>query len=357
MSLISLVAWIRAILVPVLVVTASVLCALLVWILVSHAIRAGWARRNGVLLQRYRPLIDDLLSPDHCDHAIAALAKIPARHRDIVSDELMAILRVGSGSLTVRVRHAAARLGLTRSWRDAVDDRRWWKRAAAVRALGSVGESDAAPAIVRRLDDAHEEVRAAAVESLGQLGDSRAIRPLVAGLSSASQLQRARVVLALRALGPRVVDPLLAHERRDSSETATTADLLGLVGATTSISTLTSWCTDARADVRAAALRALGTLGLSDHAYFYALRALGDESVEVRAMAARAVGKSRRRDAAPYLARTLHDDWTVAAHGARGLRELGAAGRAELERVAHGPGGDLARQMLWELDRRAAAGA
>ena len=105
-------------------------------------------------------------------------------------------------------------------------------------------------------------------------------------------------------------------------------------------------------------MQALGSLGLDDRAYYYVLRALGDTSDAVRAMAARALGRSRRLGAAPYLAQHLGDEWLVAAHAATSLRMLGPAGERELaarqERAR--PHRVLARQMLWERRSRPEAG-
>ena len=71
-------------------------------------------------------------------------------------------------------------------------------------------------------------------------------------------------------------------------------------------------------------------------------------------MAARALGRSRRGDAAPYLAQHLGDEWLVAAHAATALRMLGPAGERELVARQDAPGlaGVLARQMLWERRSR-----
>ena len=103
--------------------------------------------------------------------------------------------------------------------------------------------------------------------------------------------------------------------------------------------------------MRAAALDALGSIGLDDRSY-YALRALGDADPHVRAMAARALGRARREDAASYLAPRLDDDWLPAAQAAGARRRLGQRGLAVLQARAddEGQAGDLARQMLWPLE-------
>ena len=47
---------------------------------------------------------------------------------------------------------------------------------------------------------------------------------------------------------------------------------------------------------------------------------------DVRGMAARALGRSGRQAAVPYLSAHLEDEWLVAAHCATGLRRIGGAG-------------------------------
>jgi hypothetical protein len=101
--------------------------------------------------------------------------------------------------------------------------------------------------------------------------------------------------------------------------------------------------------VRVAALGALGSIGLDDRSYYFALRALGDGDPQARAMAARALGRGRRADAVDYLAARLDDEWLPAAQAAEALRRLGGAGVVALQARAadEGQAGDLARQMLW----------
>ena len=65
----------------------------------------------------------------------------------------------------------------------------------------------------RCLDDPHEEVRAAAVEALGHLGDPGCVPALLRALPDASRHQRARVVESIRELGPSVAHALVAHAR------------------------------------------------------------------------------------------------------------------------------------------------
>jgi HEAT repeat protein len=334
------------------------LIVLSVLLLVSLAGLAGWRAvdelrflRRQRLLARYRPAADALMAPDPGDSALLRLATIPRRHRALVAEVLLSALRVTTGDLVPRLRDAARTLGLLDRWTTALSDGRWWIRAEAARALGLTRDPASVDHLLALLDEPHEEVRAAAVDALGRIGDPACAPALLARLADESRYQRARLVEAIRGLGPTVMPALLAHARQPEADTTMIADLIGMVGGASAIDYLTEWSRAAEPRLRAAALRAIGSIGLDDRAYFFALRDLDDDDADVRAMAARALGRSGRQDAVPYLARHLDDEWAVAAHCATGLRRLGGRGAAALQTRAEGAGAgaDLARQMLWEL--------
>lgn len=307
--------------------------------------------RRQRIIARYRPLVDALLDPTPAPDTVQRLVDTPRRHREVLADLLLAALRLTTGQVVPRLRDAAQALGLIDRWTRSLDDRRWWVRAQAVRALGLIRESSRVDRLLAALDEPHEEVRAAAVDALGRIGDARCGPALLARLRDESRHQRARVVEAIRALGPSMMPVLLAHARERAADTVMTVDILGIVGATGAIENLLEWSGAEDPAVRAAALRAIGSIGLDDRSFFYALRGIDDADPEVRGMAARALGRSGTHAAVPYLDAHLDDQWLVAAHCATGLRRLGRPGAAALEARAGstGQGADLARQMLWEL--------
>jgi HEAT repeat protein len=346
---------IRAALVPFLIGTTLVLCAVFVYVLLTHAVREIVFRNRQRLVARYRPLVDALAGFGAAD-AIARLRRSPRHHRTVIAGLLLAPLRVASGEIVGRLRTAANALGLIDRWKANLSNRRWWVRADAARALGCVHELSALDALIAALDDDHDEVRAAAVEALGMLGDRRGARAIVVRLGDASRLQRARAIDALRRLGPFVKPDLLAYAREHLNEGPDLIEVVGLVSGPAALDDLIVWCSDRRPSIRAAALHALGSIGVDDRSYYYALRGLTDEDADVRARAARALGRSRRPDAAPYLAAHLTDDWQVAAHSAAALRLLGLRGLQALRRHSREPGytGELVRQMLWEQEAHGA---
>jgi len=323
------------------------LAGLVVWRAVDEV---RYLRRQR-LIERYRPLVSALLDKTADSDPVARLVATPRRHRELLGDLLLATLRVTTGDIVPRLRDAAQALGLIEQWTAAIDDRRWWARAEAVRALGLVRNHGSIDRLMLALDEPHEEVRAAAVDALGRIGDPACGPILLARLRDESRHQRARVVEAIRSLGSSMMPILLEHARAHADDTAMTIDILGVVGGTAAIDSLLEWSGSPQPAVRAAALRAIGSIGLDDRSYFYALRGLDDEDTDVRSMAARGLGRSGRHSAVPYLAAHLDDAWLVAAHCASGLRRLGSAGASALQARAATPGqgADLARQMLWEL--------
>jgi hypothetical protein len=348
---VSEIAWrIEAALVPFLVASSLLLGALFVYLLAIRAVDHLTARRRRRLVARYRPLIDSLLTGSADGDALMRLRQSPWRHRPVIASLLLVPLAVATGPFVDRLRDAARALGLIDLWSRNLASGHWWIRADSARALGLVREHAALDRLIAALDDHHDEVRAAVVEVLGLLGGPRAIAALVAGLSDGSRYQRARVVDALRKLGHPVTATLVAYARDHLGETPGAIDVLGLLGDPAAVDALMAWCSDGRPGVRAAALRALGSIGLDDPGYYVALRGLTDEHADVRAMAARALGKSRRAECVPYLAEYLEDEWQVAAHAAEALRALGSPGLRVLRSRISQPGftGDLARQMVWE---------
>lgn len=327
------------------------LLAVVLLLLVAHRAADEWRfRRQQRRQAELQPLVDRVIVPVPDPRAVADLAAAARRYPAEVSRLLLGLARLTEGSLVDRLRMVALEGGLVPRWLRGLEDRRWWVRAEAALALGLVREPGATPTLLALLDDPHDEVRAAAVDALGRLGRPDAVPALIARLSSESRHQRARVVEALRRFGEEVIRPLLSHVAAHPADRPMAAELLGLIGGTAALATVLAWTSDEDPALRAAALKALGTIGLDDRAFYFALRGLGDADPEVRAMAARALGRSARADAAPYLAAHLDDEWIVAAHAATALRQLGEAGAQALAARAAEPSmaGRLARQMLWQ---------
>lgn len=344
----------RDALVPFLIAGTATLVGMLVILVGQRLIRAAAESRRRSLTARYRPVIEAALASDS-PAAMEAAATIPKRHRDLAANLVLATLRIVRGGQTERARAMATKLALTDRWKQDLQSRLWWRRSEAALALGWLRDRKASPLLTPLLDDEHEQVRAAAIDALGQIGDVWAITPLLSRLSDPTRHERARLVQALRAFGENATRALVQHGQRTANDRATVASVLSFVGGAGASDALLEWSTAADAETRSAVWTALGTIGLDDRSFYHAIKALNADEPAVRAAAARALARSGRSDAAPQLAGKLDDEWEVAAQSARALARLGAEGITALRaRVDHGPGlgQDLARQVLWESGHR-----
>jgi hypothetical protein len=331
---------------------AGALTLMMAYLVVQRTGEDLYYARRRRLVARYQPLVDQLLGPSPPADCAKILSATRPRHHALVADLLLNALRVSTGEIVGRLREVLQALGLVDRWRRTLDDRRWWRRSEAARALGLLREPSARDRLTAALDDPHDEVRAAAVDALGRIGDPRTIPELLTRLADESRHQRARVVEAIRKQGVTALPFVLEHARKAPNDTALMIELLAMIGDAGSVEPLLAWSDAEDCATRAAVQRALGSIGLDERSFYFALRGLDDPEADVRGMAARALGRSGRAAAAPYLAEHLNDDWLVAAHCASGLRRLGPRGHAELQARAESPdqAGDLARQMLWERE-------
>ncbi len=141
-----------------------------------------------------------------------------------------------------------------------------WARVNALTVLGEIGEPRAMKMAIQALQDPNQDVRKAAILVLGKLRDKRAINPLLAVLSSQ-------------------VDEL-----------------------------------------RRSATRILGIIGSRSPRVARAINGLlaSDGSLEVRAEAARALGRLLHPSSIPFLIEALNDPyWTVREHAENALNNFG----------------------------------
>lgn len=344
-------AWLRDLLFPILTVGFVVLAVLWLVLIVQRLMRTAFEAASQSIAQRYEPLIDVALSDRPDADVMRRLRAVPRRHRRIVARLLLAPLPLVTGAILQRAHCVAVEIGLLSQWHEDLHARGWWARAEAALALGLVKDEQAIARLVEALDDDHEQVRAAAVDSLGRIGRPEVAPILLARLSEESRYERARMVEALRAIGTAATQPLLEHAARHPAQRAVAADILGYVAGSQALASLLEWTGDDDPATRAASWRALAAIGVDSRAYYHALRALDDRSPSVRAAASLALGRAGRSDAAAYLAGRLDDEWEVAAQAARALARIGPAGLASLRMRMQGPEGlgrQLAHQLAWE---------
>ncbi len=171
--------------------------------------------------------------------------------------------------------------------------------------------SQAAPALIKALDDGNGNVRRTAAEALIKIpSEADMIIPALVGALKHGDYT---FQVALRKMGAPAV-PALVEALKDERWVARkgAANVLGMLGrrATESAPALLEALKDERREVRAAAARALGGIGAPpDEAVPALVHALEDEFPSVRRRAAEALGKlgTPSRPAAPALIRASKD--------------------------------------------------
>jgi HEAT repeat protein len=213
--------------------------------------------------------------------------------------------------IAAHFRGSPARASATRD----LSSRRVWRRAAAAYSLGDMRCTEAAPALLRALDDDKPDVRGAVARSLGRLGVNGAALPLIEALAS-RRVSTEVAGEALIELGCDVVPELRQMAGHpDWQIRAAAITLLGLVGDSGDSPLDLDALRDSSADVRRAAAEALGRLGAGDAEA--ALRAsLNDRAPVVRAAAAESLGVIGSRAAAPKLLEVARTDEFGPAHAA-----------------------------------------
>jgi HEAT repeat protein len=191
------------------------------------------------------------------------------------------------------------------------------KRATAAFALGDMGSDRAIEPLIGALDDRVRDVRSAAARSLGMLEAERAVPRLVQSLAR-SEVPRAIAGGALLAMGTKAAPGLRSLlDAPDAAVRANAIELLGFTGDASDTAALDAALREdhsiaasqwrEHAEVRAAAARALGRIG-TPRAAAGLRHALDDPAPFVRTAAAHALGRIGDREAFDALVRQASED-------------------------------------------------
>jgi HEAT repeat protein len=232
---------------------------------------------------------------------------------------------------------------------------RWhYRRARAAESLGLIATGPAQQRLAELVNDDHStEVRIVATRALGKAGSAAAAATLLSSLSRPDAVPEGIIASALLELGPDGVPSLhkalAPGEAAGYRQQAMAAEVLGLLDDMPSWQDLADCLASDDFEVRVAATRALGRLGVPQAAGQLAGCLAGGEQPALRAVAARALGRIADPRATPALAACLDDpDYWVAHNAAQALAALGRQGRTALERAAAAerPGAAHAREAL-----------
>jgi HEAT repeat protein len=319
-------------------------------VMVVRVAMTAFKARLRRLERRYRSVINRALRGD--GEAIRLLVRSPARDQLHLARLIInPLIEDRDPERIAATREIAQAMSLVPLGDQYMGSRWWWRRAVALRGLGLIQFKERSSQIVAALDDESEEVRNAALDALADIRDPETLPAIVVRFHDAS-LHRGRRAAALAAFGSEGEGFLLNLAAVHKEHRLNYARALAICGTARSRPMLCEWTADDRVEVRASAFEALAHVGLDEQAASLAINALDSPDVSVREKAAAALHGWTGPGGASALARHLDDAWPVAIRAARSLKSMDEVGRIQLESRSSDSdiGGELARQMLWEME-------
>lgn len=229
------------------------------------------------------------------------------------------------------------------------------RRETAARRLGVLPTPKSRKTLRRALLAGPEGVRFEAARSLAAYRDLAALAWIVGNPGALGRRPAAALAGLLRGFGAGARALLISALERgipDPAFECAAIDALGLGRCRSARGVIEGRLRHDSAEVRIAATRALGRIGMAE-ATPALLLALADPSWPVRAQAARALGRLRAAPAIEALAERVSDHaWWVRHHAAYALAAMGSEGRDALCELVVRSNDPYAREMAREaLDR------
>lgn len=235
-----------------------------------------------------------------------------------------------------------------------LDHRIEGRRVRAVQTLGELGLPDTADSVIAALDDPSDDVAMVAASTLAAAEDGEYAAAVLARLHRFNHWRQDFLVAMLASMGPQAAPALrsaFGDPARTAKERAVAADALAFLGDPAAADVAYAVLQDAvDMDLRAAALRVLGSVGRAEHVD--AVReAVQDPALPVRLHAVRALGSLGEGADLALLddaARSADSPW-VAIAAARALKEAGGSGELELLAGSTHPRAALGLQVISEV--------
>ena len=278
---------------------------------------------------------------------------LPASDHDLALVEgiLLDMATLVKGDSRDRITAACEQLGRVSRAIEALQSRRWWRRAEAAERLGTMRSRQAVDPLVNAMNDSMSEVRIRAARALGIIRGSTSIRPLVQALGDPSRWSAIRVAEILIGVGEEAVNELLqAYDSLPQHARISVLDVLGRIRSPRAAALLKRAIKDPSPDIRSRAAHAMGLI--ADPAFTDDLiQALKGPEWSVRAMAAKALGRIGAQQAIPHLASLVSDrEWWVRSNAGDALRGLGDPGRQALVAMLDAPDVYARHQAVAQLE-------
>ncbi len=283
---------------------------------------------------------------------VDALKQVPRRVQVAV---FLGISPSVSGTGKDRLRFLAGEIGLLNRAKGFCQSRRWGRRLRGARILARLDVAD--PVVERLLRDPHPAVRAQAAEWGAAQPTLPVVLELLNMLADPATLARFAVQNALFRVGSIVIEPLarfLGEHDGDPAEAG--LKVAEALAGPKFLPAGIRFSTSSDPGLRASAANLLAAIGDASGGSRL-VQLLSDPSSDVRAAAARGLGRMRHWQAASNLAAGLCDSaWRVRRESGLALRAVGAPGILLLRKAVKGNDAFAADMAQLVLDLPATAG-
>jgi HEAT repeat protein len=341
----------------ILIIAAVTNVVLIVTLALSTALIKLWRKNRERLREReltgLRPvLLEYLASWEDGDARDLADTLIGHHSRSATFEELVAgllpKLRGADRSVLVDI---LRRRGTIEQACKGTQYRTSLRRAMSAELLGSAGAIEGIPFVTRLLEDRNPQVRLAAVRALGRIGTSESASALITQLDRKdSGIAPQPVTMALLRMGMDAAGPLRgALDANRTSVRTMAAEALGVLEVFPARSALERMLrTDPELSVRVGAAHALGRLGMPGSVDVLVQALKTEHGIDVLAAVCTSLGLIAGPQAVPALAwATGHEAPPVRVAAAQALIRIPNEGLERLRAIAEDPlGGDAAREVL-----------
>lgn len=287
------------------------------------------ARERAAELRRFfLAVLRSPLAPDE-----TALLNITPADWPVVMVTALDLLRTITGEDRDRVIAVLRLWKLDRYLSDTVATGDRGRRIQALSLMGHLSDVASFQTLMDCTQDSNIYVQMTALRALSRRGVGEDVDTVIGALHNAAQASPALLADVLKRFGPDAGPALKRLAESDAAEDVRLAAIraLGLLGLISAGPVLSVQLKSYSPEIRCAAIRALARIGDIRFGDGIVLR-LGDEEARVRSDAAQAIGKLKLKTALPRLAQLLDDpEWQVRLDAAEAMIQLGPASVAILK--------------------------
>lgn len=320
----------QPVIVAIAILTLVIIILLMALIIKKISRDLLYARRLW-LKDHYRTHIEEFLSRNNKVKLPPLTEAESQKYRPIIQGILQELMKRANGIQQRKIQKLFESLGYLKYHVENLRNPKYLQRASSAEILGEIKSKKAVDTLTLSLQDPEEAVRLTCLRALGMIGGKKADKALVEALQDHDRHVPARVAEALHLAGLGAVAPLInLLDAPDHITRAFAAQVLGEIGDKRAFKALVRALLDDSVDVRVKATASLGQLG--DRRAQYTLeKVLEDPEWPVRSAAAKALGQLKDPASCHLLAQAMTDpEWWVRANAAQALADMGKPGEKAL---------------------------